>query len=306
MANPVLLEKNFKDLFNTNALPVLDKLRMDEYMEQEDLRGRLLNMESADREIEQVTSLASLGTFQETSHNEVAPLDAISQSYNKTYRILDYTKMIAITKQMIRDEKWGVVEKAVRSMGRSAHETQQILCFALFNGAFSSSSTPSFDGAAWISASHPSLDGNLSNTLAAQSDLSATSLKEAETVFRKQKDERGKRINIKPASLLVPSDLAHDAIELTKSGFLPGTANNNVNSIGQHSVIDSPYLTDADAWFLLAAPKDHGARYYIRQEMETNIDVDLKARTTYYIGDFREAYGVDDWRGIVGSDGSAS
>ena len=207
---------------------------------------------------------------------------------------------------MIRDEKWGLVEKAIRSMGRSAHETQQILAFALYNGAFSAASTPSFDSVAWISASHPSLDGNQSNTLAAQSDLSATSLKEAETVFRQQKDERGKRINIRPSTLLVPVQLSHDALELTKSGFLPGTANNNINSIGQHAVIDSPYLTDTDAWFLQATPSDHGARVYTRQAMETELEMDKKARTAYYISDFREAYGVDDYRGIVGSDGSAS
>lgn len=302
----VHLRSNFKDLFTSAALPVLDMLRMDEYMQHQDLRPALLNMESTDRDIAQNASLASLGRFQQTSDNEVAPLDEISQSYNKTFKILDYTKMIAITKQMIRDEKWGLIEKAIKSIGRSAHETQQVLMFNLFNGAFSAASTAAFDGKAWIASDHPSLDGDQSNTLAAQSDLSATSLKEAETVFRKMKDERGKRLNILPKTLLVPSDISHTARELVESPFLPGTANNNLNSIGKYQVIDSPYLTDTDAWFLVAAPQDHGARAYIRQEMETELDVDVKARTAYYVADFREAYGVDEWRGIVGSDGSAA
>lgn len=300
------LESNFKDLFSSTALPLLDKIMLDEYEMIEDPRSSLFNMESADREIVQNTSLASLGKFQSVNAAEVAPLDEISQSYNKTYRMIKYAKMIAISKEMIRDEKWGLIQKAVQSIGRSARDTQLQNAFNVFNGAFSSSLTPSFDGVALISASHPSLVGNQSNTLAAQSDLSDTSLKEAERVFRKVKDQRGKQLNILPKVLLVSPDNMHTARELTMSPFLPGTANNNINSIGKYQVIDSPYLTDSDAWFLLAAPRDHGLRVITRQELETDSDMDKKAGVLYYVADYREAVGADEWRGIVGSDGSAS
>lgn len=302
----ILLETNFSDIFNSTALPLLDKIMMDEYQMIEDPRPLLFNMESADREIVQNTSLATLGRFQETGASEVAPLDAISQSYSKTFRMVTYTKMIAISKEMVRDEKWGLIRKAVESIGRSAKETQLTNAFNVFNGAFSSSLTPAFDGVALISSAHTSLDGNQSNTLAAQSDLSDTSLKEAERVFRKVKDERGKRLNIMPKILLVAPDNMHTARELTMSPFLPNSANNNINSIGKYQVIDSPYLTDADAWFLLASPKDHGLRIFTRQELETESDMDKKARVLYYVADYREAAGADQWRGIVGSDGSAA
>lgn len=300
------LEINFKDLFNSSALPLLDKIMMDEYEMLEDPRSALFNMESADREIVQNTSLASLGRFQSVQAAEVAPLDEISQSYNKTFRMIKYAKMIAISKEMIRDEKWGLINKSVQSIGRAAKETQMVNAFNVFNGAFSSSLTPAFDGVALISASHPSLVGNQSNTLAAQSDLSDTSLKEAERVFRKVQDERGKRLNILPKVLLVAPDNSHTARELTLSPFLPGTANNNINSIGKYQVIDSPYLTDADAWFLLAEPRDHGLRVITRQGLETESEMDKKAGVLYYVADYREAVGADQWRGIIGSDGSAA
>jgi len=300
------LESNFKDLFNSTALPLLDKIMVDEYEQIEDPRPALFNMESADREIVQNTSLASLGRFAQVSAAEVAPLDELSQSYNVTFRMIKYAKIIAISKEMIRDEKWGLINKSVQSIGRSAKETQLVNAFNVFNGAFSSSLTPAFDGVALISSSHPSLVGNQSNTLAAQSDLSDTSLKEAERVFRKVQDERGKRLNIMPQCLLVAPDNMHTARELTLSPFLPGTANNNINSIGKYQVIDSPYLTDTDAWFLLAAPRDHGLRVITRQELETDSDMDKKAGVLYYVADYREAVGADQWRGIVGSDGSAA
>lgn len=300
------LETNFRDLFNSTALPLLDKIMMDEYEMIEDPRSALFNMESADREIVQNTSLASLGRFQSVNAAEVAPLDEISQSYNKTFRMIKYAKMIAISKEMIRDEKWGLINKSVQSIGRAARETQLVNAFNVFNGAFSSSLTPSFDAVALISASHPSLVGNQSNTLAAQSDLSDTSLKEAERVFRKTQDERGKRLNILPKVLLVAPDNSHTARELTLSPFLPGTANNNINSIGKYQVIDSPYLTDTDAWFLLSEPRDHGLRVITRQGLETESEMDKKAGVLYYVADYREAVGADQWRGVVGSDGSAA
>ena len=300
------LETNFRDLFNSTALPLLDKIMMDEYEMIEDPRSALFNMESADREIVQNTSLASLGRFQSVSAAEVAPLDEISQSYNKTFRMIKYAKMIAISKEMIRDEKWGLINKSVQSIGRAARETQLVNAFNVFNGAFSSSLTPSFDAVALISASHPSLVGNQSNTLAAQSDLSDTSLKEAERVFRKTQDERGKRLNILPKVLLVAPDNSHTARELTLSPFLPGTANNNINSIGKYQVIDSPYLTDTDAWFLLSEPRYHGLRVITRQGLETESEMDKKAGVLYYVADYREAVGADQWRGVVGSDGSAA
>ena len=300
------LEINFKDLFNSSALPLLDKIMMDEFEMLEDPRSALFNMESADREIVQNTSLASLGRFQSVQAAEVAPLDEISQSYNKTFRMIKYAKMIAISKEMIREEKWGLINKSVQSIGRAAKETQMVNAFNVFNGAFSSSLTPAFDGVALISASHPSLVGNQSNTLAAQSDLSDTSLKEAERVFRKVQDERGKRLNILPKVLLVAPDNSHTARELTLSPFLPGTANNNINSIGKYQTIDSPYLTDADAWFLLAEPRDHGLRVITRQGLETESEMDKKAGVLYYVADYREAVGADQWRGIIGSDGSAA
>lgn len=302
----IQLESNFSNLFNSTALPLLDKIMMDEYQQMEDPRASLFNMESADREITQNASLASLGRFQAVTPAEVAPLDQISQSYAKTYRQITYAKMIAISKEMVRDEKWGLIKKSVESIGRSAKEAQLVNAFNVFNGAFSSSLTPAFDGVALISASHPSLVGNQSNTLAAQSDLSDTSLKEAERVFRKVQDERGKRLNILPKCLLVAPDNMHTARELTMSPFLPNSNNNNINSIGKYGVIDSPYLTDADAWFLLAAPKDHGLRVITRQELETESEMDKKARVLYYVADYREAVGADQWRGIVGSDGSAA
>jgi hypothetical protein len=305
MAGTILVENNFKDLFNTTALPLLDKVMLDEYNELEDPRSKLFNMESADREIIQHTEIDSLGLFQNVREAEVAPLDSFTQSFNKTYRMLKYAKMIAITKEMVRDEKWGLIGKMVKGIGRSAKEAQMVNAFNVYNNAFSAS-FPASDGVALISASHPSQIGNQSNTLAAQSDLAESSLKEAERIFLLTQDQVGKRINIMPKVLLVAPFNMHTAQELVLSPFQFGTANNNINSIGRYEVVVAPWLTDTDAWFLQSDPMDHGIRHYARQPLETDSEMDKKAMVLYYVADYREAVGADRWRGIVGSDGSAS
>jgi phage major head subunit gpT-like protein len=219
--------------------------------------------------------------------------------------MLTYKKMIAITKDMVRDEKWGLINKMVRSIGRSAKETQMQNAFSVYNNAFSSS-FPGSDAVALISASHPSPVGNQSNTLATQADLSYSALQEAEQVFVKTKDQVGKQLDIMPAILVVAPFNMHTAKETVGSPFAPGTANNNISSVMQYELAVSPYLTDADAWFLQSVPSDHGMRIFERQPLETESDFDKKAHVLYYIGDYREAVGADQWRGIVGSDGSAA
>lgn len=298
------LRNQFKDIFGVDALPVLDELMIDKYQTQDDKRPMLLNMESTDREIMQKSKISSLGLFEETGEAESAPLDNFDQSYDKTYTILDYEKAIGISRQMIRDARFNLIQRMVQSLGRSAMETKQILAAGLYNGAFST--TQSFDGVSWINASHPTQAGNQSNTLAAQSDLSYTSLTEAETVFDKFQDERGKRLYIRPRVLLVPSELKHDAAQLVNSPFRPGNANNDINAVNADTdVISWPYLTDTDAWFLQSAPEDHGGRVVEREGLNTDIEEDRLAGILYYVARFAEAYGVDEWRGVVGSDGSA-
>ncbi len=57
---------------------------------------------------------------------------------------------------------------------------------------------------------------------------------------------------------------------------------------------------------MLAEPRDHGLRVITRQGLETESEMDKKAGVLYYVADYREAVGADQWRGIVGSDGSAA
>lgn len=300
------LEQNFRNLFGADALPFLDELFFDSIDTAEDPRSLLFHMESTSRELDQKQAMASLGVFSQVNEGEIAPKDNFNQTYSKNYSQIKYAKSIGISEEMIADDRWDLISKMTKSLGRSAQETQLLSAFNVFNNSFTTET--SYDGVSVISASHPTLSGNQSNTLASPADLTYSSLSEAETLFRSFKDERGKRLMMRPKVLLVAEANRHNALEIVQSPYKAGTANNNINALGVDGglkVVSSPFITDADAWWLLAGPEElaYGARIIDREKMSTKTHEDNLAGVLYYVCKYRQALGVDEWRGIVGTEG---
>lgn len=297
------LEQNFRNFFGVSALPALDEIFFDHYEQAEDPRSKLYNMESTDRELVQKAGVTSLGLLSQVQEAEQAPKDSFNQSYSKNYSILKYAKAIGISDEMIQDDRFDMISKMVKSLARSSRETQLFIAMNVFNNSFSSET--SWDGVAIISASHPTEVGNQSNIQTA-ADLSYSSLATAEQQFRQFQDGRGKQLLIKPKILLVSESDRQNALEIVQSPYKAGTANNNINALGADgglTVISSPYLTDADAWFLLSDPMDHGLRIIDRQPLTTKMDEDVLAGVLYYKAQYRQVVGCDEWRGIVGNQG---
>lgn len=297
------LEQNFTKLFGVSALPALDEIFFDMFEQAEDPRPKLFNMESTDRELVQKLSITSLGLFNQVSEAEQAPKDSFNQSFSKNYLVYKFAKAIGISDEMIQDDRFDMIAKTVKSLARSARETQLVNAMNIFNNSFTTET--SYDGVAIVSASHPTEVGNQSNTITS-ADLAYSSLASAEQVFRQFQDNRGKKLMLKPKILLVSESDRQNAIEIVQSPYKAGTANNNINALGADGgiqVISSPYLTDADSWWLLADPMDHGLRIIDRQALNTKLDEDVLAGVLYYKAQYRQALGCDEWRGIVGVQG---
>lgn len=296
------IESKFKAIFGVDADPALKALAIDEIEQSPDVRPELFGIESMDREITQWRKLSTLGQLEQVGEGELAPKDAFQQLGGKTFTAVKYAKSIGITDEMVDDARFDMIEGMVRSLGRSAFDTQQLAAMNIFNNAFSSETA--FDGAPIISQSHSTQIGMLSNQIASAADISLAGLKEGEQSFRKLRDERGKRLIIQPKVVLVSEDFRHDALELINSPFKPGSANNDINSLGSYKVISSPYLSDADAWFMLADPMNHGLKIYNRKPLDTRMHEDVLAGVLYYKVEYRQALGCGEWRGIWGSTGT--
>ena len=92
-----------------------------------------------------------------------------------------------------------------KGLARAMANTKQVKAANVFNNGFADTIG---DGAAFFSASHPTVgDGNQSNLIAA-SDISEATLETALTNVQKIKDDRGILIGASAVSLHIPVDLS--------------------------------------------------------------------------------------------------
>ena len=299
------LQDKYRNVFGVDAAPALEAIALEEADLTPDNRAEVFQMSAMNREITQWNKIAPLGRFKQTPEGEQAQGDTFTELGLKTYKAVKFALEIAITEEMIDDAQGDLIERHVRALARAGIETQIADAWDFLDNAFGNSQ--SYDGASLISNSHPTPIGNQSNLLTA-ADLDISSLKDADQTMRKFTDDRGKRLMITPETLVVATENRHNAIELVKSPFLPGGANNNVNSVDQFMVSESPYLSDQDAWFLKVAPNSpmNGLNIKDRQPITRELHDDPRAGVIYYVSKYRQAIGADEWRGIVGSQGSDS
>ena len=97
---------------------------------------------------------------------------------------------------------------------------------------------------------------SLHDALPICADLGVTSFQTAYDNFTTTKDDTGKFQIIKVKGIWVHPNNLWEAKELLNSGYDPESANNAINTIKGIGIspIASPYLTDADAWTLVAEP----------------------------------------------------
>lgn len=304
-----LLRNNLPDLYLADALPWIEHVIEEAHEQYPYVSERIFNMRDMKNGIVQHTQVSSLGPASAVGEAEEIPQDRVYQGYSTTYVAQKYGVMLATSQESIDHEKYDSISKNPAKMGRAVASTREIVAASIFNNGFS---TTGSDGKTLFATDHPLLapgSSTSSNKLAANADLSSTSLKDMITLMRKTKDTAGNRVMIKPKFLLVPPELEFTAYELVKSIYAPDTSYNNLSSIGPQGLYDlTPivwdYLTDADAFFLVAEPSETEMYWFwdkmpeIKTQIEFKTDVALTRVLTRFV------CGYSDWRGVAGTPGT--
>lgn len=203
----------------------------------------------------------------------------------KRWNHTTYGLGMRVTEEAIEDILYNEIPNDMASISReltgSFVELWEVLCHDIINSGTATTSHTAGDGLAIFSASHTNLRGGTwSNLLSPTADLSATSLQTAIDNFTTTKSDSNRYQVIKPKWLLVHPNNAWKAHELLDSSYDPETANNSVNSIKGWglSVIVSPFLTDTDAFTLIAdAPNaDGGIIAFMRRNVTVKQDSDFE------------------------------
>ncbi len=243
----------------------------------------------------------------EKQEGTAATFDTILPGIKKTYTHITYALGYELTEEAVEDnlQTPQTFNKLPLALTRSAIETVEVTAANVFNNGFT---TNGFDGVPLFSALHPNLDNSTQrNKPSTDADLSVTSLTAGLTDVEKFVGERGLKRPMKAKTLFVPVDSWNIAEELLGSEFKPFVANNEVNAltIKDLQYFVGHYLTDTDAWFLLAQMGEHMLKFWWRVKLGAlKRGTDFDSTNLKHLQRMRFSVGHSHWMGTYGSEGA--
>ena len=294
-------------------LPGLNAVFGLEYGDVNNEHEALYDIENSDRAFEEEVLFTGFGTAPTKGEGASVAYDDAQESYTARYTMETVALAFAVTEEAMEDNLYDTFAKLrAKGLARAMANTKQVKAAILFNNGFSDTIG---DGVAFFASTHPTISaGNQSNLIAA-SDLSESTLETALTNVQKIEDDRGILIGASSVSLHIPVDSWAIADRVLSS---PGTtqvsaaaANPNTNAINatRHMGMlpDGFYVnrrfTDTTSWFI-KTDVPNGTKMFVRTPLQTKMEPDFDTGNLRFKARERYAFGVSDWRGWFGSQGS--
>lgn len=253
------------------------------------------------------TTVASFGQVPIKAEGAPVTYEDLASGFDATYQADTYELAFRTSKEALDDEQEEVVSDAARALGSSMNYTYDVDHANLFNNGFTST-TGSPDGVALFSTAHPLIGGGtFQNRPTTDGDLSTAQLRVGLSDIAQTKDDAGKIVHWRPKVLFVPYGTKWLAMEMIGSELRADTADNALNAFKDDGlvVIATPYLTDANAWFLLSEPTKHNVRTYWRERPNVLHDWEFSSSSMLIKIRARWKRGWSDARGVYGSSGAS-
>lgn len=231
----------------------------------------------------------------------------LTQGFQKEYNHTTYGLGAIITRELMEDDQYNVIQKVPALLASALRRTEETVAHNVLNNGFDPAFTGA-DGQALFSTAHPnsgSGGGTQANTPTTASDLTETSLEAAIIAVRNYRDANNQRISIEPKKLVVSNNDVFNATKILKTQYKVGTADNDISVVAMLNLelIDSSYLTDPDAWFLIT-DATNGLTFYRRRAAGINRDNDVSTENLAIVTTTRFDTGWTDWRGAYGNPGA--
>lgn len=298
MATPTM-RATFDELFEDRH-PFLSNVMWLNYAEHPDEFSKLGNMNTSDQMKETDFMVAELGLFEEKPEGEAIAMDGIAPSYSKDFLHVTWAKGVEVTMEAIEDDKDGIMMDQAAALGYSARQTVETLAAnEWLNNAFTTAT--SADGGA-IYSSHTTAAGfTIDNSAAVDLDVGGVEM--ALTHMAELVSERGNKIRMQAAVIIVPPVLQFAAREIVESITRPDTNTGAKNVIQDFNlqVFVSHYLNSSTAWFVWAAADMIKAKWYWRKKPTPVKDTRYGNQSALSGMLFRQSVGVSDYRGLWGS-----
>ncbi len=290
--------------------PGLNALFGLEYNRYENEHSEIFDSESSDRAFEEEVILSGFGAAPVKSEGEGVAFDTAQEGFTARYTHETIAMAFAITEEAIEDNLYDrLAGRYTRALARSMANTKQVKAANVLNNAFNSSFTGG-DGVELCSAVHPLTNGGtFANELSTAADLSETSMEQSLIDIAAFVDERGLKIALQGAKLIIPKELQFTAERILKTPQRVGTSDNDINAMASMGMIPqgyrvNHYLTDTDAFFIMTdAP--NGMKQFVRAPIKTAMEGDFDTGNVRFKARERYSFGFSDPRGIFGSPGAA-
>lgn len=296
----------FRGPFSRLLAPGFRKVLFDEYKARPLEGNKLVNMGTMNRAYFDDYQVAGFGSLIEKPEGGKIIYQDPLPGNPKRYTATTWGLGFRITEEMLEDELYGIVgNKLSRALGKSVRENFELVVASIFNNAFNSAFYGFEAGVPLVSTLHGRITGGTqSNRPAVDADLSLTSLQAAVEAFHGWTDESGMQAVFVPKRLVVGVSNMWTASVLLSSEQVPGSNFNDPNVVAKMGMqpFVYHYLTDPDAWFLLA--EDHDLNYYDRRAPRFSNTDDFDTGDAKYKVTRRNAAGFGDWKGVYGSPGA--
>ena len=293
-------------------LPGLNAVFGMEYGEVNNEHEPLFEVENSDRAFEEEVLFTGFGTAPTKGEGASVSYDDAQESYSARYTAETIALAFAVTEEAMEDNLYDTFAKLrAKGLARAMANTKQVKAANIFNNGFSDTIG---DGAAFFSASHPTISDGLQSNLLGAADLSEATLETALTTAQKTKDDRGILIGASVVSLHIPVDYWAVADKILSSPGNTGTSaasanpnTNAINAIRNMGMVPEGYyinrrFTDTDAWFV-KTDVPNGTKMFVRSPLQTKMEPDFDTGNLRFKARERYSFGVSDWRGFFGSAG---
>jgi hypothetical protein len=286
--------------------PGLNALFGLEYNRYENEHAEIFTTESSDRAFEEEVMLTGFASAPVKSEGAGVVFDQANEAFTSRYTHETIALAFAITEEAIEDNLYDrLAGRYTRALARSMSNTKQVKAAAILNNAQKTGYTGG-DGVTLINSAHPLANGGtFSNVLSTASDLNETSLEQSLIDIAGFVDERGLRIAVQGTKMIVPKELQFTAERILKSPLRVGTADNDINAIGNMGMLPQGYrvnhfLTDTDSFFILT-DIPNGLKHFERAPLRTALEGDFDTGNVRFKARERYSFGWSDPRSVFGN-----
>ena len=287
-------------------LPGLNAVFGIEYGQVNDEHKNLYEVENSDRAFEEEVLFTGFGSAPVKSEGAAVSYDDAQESYTARYTAETVALAFAITEEAMEDNLYDTFAKLrARGLARAMANTKEVKAANLFTNGFTDTIG---DGVAFFASTHPTIsDGNQTNTATAAA-LAIGTLESAITQVQKIKDDRGILVGASATSLHIPVDLWNTADTILNTPGLPGSANNDINATRHMGMVPDGFyvnrrFTGTDDWFV-RTDVPNGTKMFARTPLQTKMEPDFDTGNLRFKARERYSFGVSDWRGWYGNQGS--